>query len=198
LLGEEELQLDSLSKTFNAGKNSGDSRSISEQLHKKALIEAHAVRQFPQGTCIIECPLVGDSKTIGLPYLHRFAFSKVQVDAFKVSSSNKFQQICDVIRKNQKQQTAIDYSKKLREYTAILERLLPLSGSPGAASGKPLSISGTQLATMLTALGYDLSEFPIDPQGLYPIPATAVKDGKVNLSKAEVLKLLTVSQQLSF
>jgi type IV secretion system protein VirD4 len=140
-LGEEELNLQSRSRSFNDGRQSSASRSVNEQLHKKALIEAHVIRQFPQGACIIESPGVGDGERAGIPFRHQFAYNDSQASVFKADSAQKFEEIRKVIVQNQENKAGIDYSKKLVEYNAVLDRLLPLPGNSEDGFG-----SGEQLA----------------------------------------------------
>jgi type IV secretion system protein VirD4 len=134
-LGEEELNLQSRSRSFNDGRQNTASRSVNEQLHKKALIEAHVIRQFPQGACIIESPGVGNEQRAGIPFRHQFAYSDSHSRSFKNNSAQKFAQIRNVIIDNQKEKSGVDYSKKMVEYNAILDRLLPLSGDGESHGG---------------------------------------------------------------
>ena len=193
-LGDEELELESKSKTFNSGQHSGNSRSVNNQLHKKALIEAHVIRQFPQGACIIECPAGGDKQHAGVPYRHQFSYSETQADAFKASNAQKFAQISQVIVEHQQQLISTDYSQKLTEYNAILERLLPLSGrseSPNVGGvSEPQHIKGDLLIDSFQSAGLDLSKLQIDPDKKYFIPPALIKHGEADLSIENVATLI--------
>jgi type IV secretion system protein VirD4 len=200
-LGDEELELESKSKTFNSGQHSGNSRSINNQLHKKPLIEAHVIRQFPQGACIIECPAVGDKQHAGVPYRHQFSYSETQADAFKASNAQKFAQISQVIVEHQQQLISTDYSQKLAEYNTILERLLPLSGrseSPNVGGvSEPQHIKGDLLINSFQSAGLDLSELQINPDKKYFIPPSLIKHGEADLSIENVAALIE-SNRASF
>jgi type IV secretion system protein VirD4 len=195
-LGEEELSIvnDSRTYNFNTGgsKNGSDgSRSVNDQLHKKALIEAHAVRQFPQGACVIESPGVGTKGVAGVPFQHRFSFSERESGAVRDKSAREFARVRELIVEGQGGEARVDYSYKLAEYNQILERLLPLPESQAEAMGKePLHLLGSKISTHFSGLGYDISEFAIEPARRYYIPPTLIKGGKFSIEIQDLPQVL--------
>ncbi len=190
-LGETELEIENKSKTFNSGKNSGNSRSSSHQLHKKPLIEAHAIRQFPQGTCIVESPGVGSTKTAGVPFLHQFRFSEGQAKSFEEKSRDDFKKIRDLIVEHQPPDR-IDYTQKLAEYNAILERLLPVDPveSKGGATELP-HILGKTLFKYFPQDEEILNKLKVEPDKKYYLPPEIVSNGKISIEIEEISQLLT-------
>jgi type IV secretion system protein VirD4 len=195
-LGEEELELASKSRTFNSGQHSGNSRSVNHQLHRKALIEAHAIRQFPQGACIIESPAVGDRQVAGVPYRHQFLYSQDKSDRFKTRSARNFAQIRNVIIEQHGQLQNTNYSQKLAEYTAILERLLPMSGQISQVNQNSdlLWIKGSQIIDLLQPNGLDLAKIHVDPERKYFIPPELIENEQLALSLDVLPQLIEFNQ----
>jgi type IV secretion system protein VirD4 len=126
MFGEQEIELSNISKSTNSGKGGGGtSRSESKQLHQVDLLESHEPLNFPQGTCIIQSPGVGDKQTIGLPYRHSFRFSKKQNDLFKAECQSKYQLLHNLAKEKKSNKTD-DHSKLFNEYYQIIDRLISL------------------------------------------------------------------------
>jgi type IV secretion system protein VirD4 len=192
--GEEELELKSNSKSYNFGKNSGNSRSVNDQLHKKPLIEAHVIGQFPKGKCIIQSPGTGDKDNVSIPFLHQFSYDPDQSKAFKDRSLADYNAIREFIINERDRSSQIDFSQELIRYTQILERLLPLS--PEAADNPTvipdsLHVVGSDLINCFQASGFDITEYEIEEEKKYLIPADLmVKDELKPLTYADLGRLL--------
>jgi type IV secretion system protein VirD4 len=190
-LGEQELALASRSSTVNYGKNGEGSHSTNDQLHKKPLIEAHAIRQLPQGACIIESPGVGDKQVAGVPFQHHFSYSERDSKAFRDKSAREFAQIRELMVAGQQGLINTDYSQKLAEYNAILDKLLPLAESAEKTStSEPLNLLGTQISAHFSGLGYDISEFEIEPSQKYHIPPELIHGGKFSIEIENLPRLI--------
>lgn len=195
-LGEQELAISNRSNTVNYGKNSGDSRSTNDQLHKKPLIEAHAIRQLPQGACIIESPGVGDKQVAGVPFQHHFSYSDREATAFRSKSAKQFAQIRALMVDSQQSLLDTDYSQKLTEYNAILDKLLPLPHSTKKSTKpEPTTLSGAQISNHFSGLGYDINEFYIEPHQQYIIPPELICEGKFSIEIQDLPKLLAHNHQ---
>jgi type IV secretion system protein VirD4 len=192
-LGEQELAIENLSKTYNYGKNTGNSRSSNDQLHKKPLIEAHAIRQLPQGACIIESPGVGDKQVAGVPFRHHFSFSERESSAFRASSAAEFAQIHQLIVASQQDVVGTDYSQKLAEYNAILDELLPLPESESKTT-EPY-VFGKELCESFDKSGYDCSYLDIEPRKKYLIPPELVDGNTYSIRVNDLPRLMEYNSQ---
>jgi type IV secretion system protein VirD4 len=193
--GEEELELKSNSKSYNFGKNSGNSRSVNDQLHKKPLIEAHVIGQFPKGKCIIQSPGTGDKDNVSVPFLHQFSYDPYRSKAFKERSLEDYNAIREFIINERDRSTQIDFSQELFRYTQILERLLPLSTETVTEDSMsdldPLHVVGSDLINCFQASGFDISKFDIDAQKKYFIPADlTIEDELKPLTYTDLGRLL--------
>jgi type IV secretion system protein VirD4 len=192
--GEEELELKSNSKSYNFGKNSGNSRSVNDQLHKKPLIEAHVIGQFPKGKCIIQSPGTGDKDNVSVPFLHQFSYDPAQSKAFKDRSLADYNAVREFIINERDRSSQIDFSQELLRYTQILERLLPLSNEAGdnpTVIHDPLHVLGSDLINCFQASGFDITEYEIEEEKKYPIPADLmVKDELKPLTYTDLGRLL--------
>jgi type IV secretion system protein VirD4 len=193
--GEEELELKSNSKSYNFGKNSGNSRSENEQLHKKPLIEAHVIGQFPKGKCIIQSPGTGDKDNVSVPFIHQFSYDSKLSKAFKDRSIEDYNAIREFIINEQDRSSRIDFSQELLRYTQILERLLPLSNEAvienSTSNLDPLHVVGSDILNSFQASGFDLSKFDIDAQKKYYIPADLTIDDELKpLTYQDLARLL--------
>jgi type IV secretion system protein VirD4 len=193
--GEEELELKSNSKSYNFGKNSGNSRSVNDQLHKKPSIEAHVIGQFPKGKCIIQSPGTGDKDNVSVPFLHQFSYDPKQSKAFKDRSLEDYNAIREFIINERDRSTQIDFSQELLRYTQILERLLPLGNEVGTEDSisnfDPLHVVGSDLINCFQASGFDITEYEIEAHKKYLIPADLmVKDELKPLTYADLGRLL--------
>jgi type IV secretion system protein VirD4 len=190
-LGEQELALASQSSTVNYGKNGEGSRSTNDQLHKKPLMEAHAIRQLPQGACIIESPGVGDERVAGVPFQHHFSYSERESKAFRDKSAREFAQVRELMVAGQQGLINTDYSQKLAEYNAILDKLLPLVESGQDSNSKePLHLKGSQICEHFSGEGHDLSKFKIEATKKYQIPPELIKGGKFSIEIEHLPRLL--------
>jgi type IV secretion system protein VirD4 len=126
LLSKQEIELPTISKSINSGKDRGNSRTTGTQLHQVSLLEPQEPLNFPKGTCVIQAPTVGNKDEVALPYKHSFKFSKKLNAKFRAESKQKYQILCDVARlsKPEKQQ---NYAQLMREYYQILNDILPLN-----------------------------------------------------------------------
>ena len=178
-LGEEELQLESKSKSINGGQNSSSSRTIGEQIYKKPLLEAHVYRQFPQGMCVIESPGVGTNKAAGVPYQHHFVFSKAASIRQRDESAVCFARVQAQIVRNQQELLTTDYSLKLSEYTKIVERRLPdpTENNKNGEQVEPLYIMGNKLIEYFTLSGISTDKFSIETSKKYYIPLQLIDRG---------------------
>jgi type IV secretion system protein VirD4 len=129
ILGKQEIELPSLSKSTNSGKGAGISRSESKQLHQVSLVEPHEPMNFPQGTCIIQCPAVGNKTEVGLPFRHSFRYDKKQSDKFKASCAAKYQLLCDLARTNKQNQPDVNYTELMAQYFQQIDDLIPLKAN---------------------------------------------------------------------
>jgi type IV secretion system protein VirD4 len=133
MFGEQELELANISKSTNSGKGGGGtSRSESKQLHQVDLLESHEPLNFPQGTCIIQSPGVGNKQAIGLPFRYSFRFSKKQDDLFKAECKSKYGVLRDLATQKKGSKTT-DHTKLFQEYYQIIDRLIsldPMSSFP--------------------------------------------------------------------
>jgi type IV secretion system protein VirD4 len=125
MLGEQELELDNVSKSSNFGKGSSGSRTQSKQLHKVSLIEPQEIMQFAQGTCIIQCPSIGTKTEVGLPYKHSFRFDGRAERAFRDKCSQNYKVYREIAEKQLKSKPAEDFAQSMRNYFGLLERTIP-------------------------------------------------------------------------
>jgi type IV secretion system protein VirD4 len=125
LLGKQELTLPTLSKSTGGAKGAGVSRSTGTQLHQIALIEPNEPLNFPQGTCIIQCPSIGNKTEIGLPYRHSFKFSQKQNDIYRQECKAKYAILREVGIANKANTPELNSSDLMEEYYRILNALLP-------------------------------------------------------------------------
>jgi type IV secretion system protein VirD4 len=125
LLGKQELVLPTVSKSTGSSKGAGVSRTTSTQLHQIALVEPHEPLNFPQGTCIIQCPSIGNKSEIGLPYRHSFKFDGKQNDIYKQECKAKYKLLREVAAINKANTPKLDSSKLMKEYYIILNAILP-------------------------------------------------------------------------
>jgi type IV secretion system protein VirD4 len=193
--GDEELELKSNSKSYNFGKNSGNSRSENEQLHKKPLIEAHVIGQFPKGKCIIQSPGTGNKDNVSIPFVHQFSYDSKQSKAFKDRSIEDYNTIREFIINERDRASQIDFSQELLRYTQILERLLPLSNEAvtenSTSNPDPLHVVGSDLINCFQASGFDITEYEIEEEKKYLIPADLmVKDELKPLTYTDLGRLL--------
>jgi type IV secretion system protein VirD4 len=193
--GEEELELKSNSKSYNFGKNSGNSRSENDQLHKKPLIEAHVIGQFPKGKCIIQSPGTGNKDNVSIPFVHQFSYDPKQSKAFKERSIEDYNAIREFIINERDRSSQIDFSQELLRYTQILERLLPLSEAAVkenlTSNLDPLHVVGSDISNSFQASGFDVSKFDIDAQKKYYIPADLTIDDELKpLTYKDLARLL--------
>jgi type IV secretion system protein VirD4 len=193
--GEEELELKSNSKSYNFGKNSGNSRSENDQLHKKPLIEAHVIGQFPKGKCIIQSPGTGDKDNVSVPFIHQFSYDPKQSKEFKERSLEDYNAIREFIINERDRCSQIDFSQELLRYTQILERLLPLSNEAltedSISNLDPLHVLGSDLINCFQASGFDINKYEIESHKKYLIPADLmVKDELKPLTYADLGRLL--------
>ena len=199
--GEEELQLKSNSKSYNFGKNSGNSRSENDQLHKKPLIEAHIIGQFPKGKCIIQSPGTGDKDNISIPFVHQFSYDPKQSKAFKERSIEDYNAVREIIYDHNNNFPQTDFSQELHRYTEILERLLPLSPEAETASNStvipdPLHVVGVDILNLCQAAGFDLSKYEIGSEDKYYVPADLKVNGNIRspLTYQDVTRLLEYNE----
>jgi type IV secretion system protein VirD4 len=193
--GDEELELKSNSKSYNFGKNSSNSRSENEQLHKKPLIEAHVIGQFPKGKCIIQSPGTGNKDNVSIPFVHQFSYDSKQSKAFKDRSIEDYNAVREFIINERDRSSQIDFSQELLRYTQILERLLPLSNEAvkedSISNFDPLHVVGSDLINCFQASGFDITEYEIEEEKKYPIPADLmVKDELKPLTYTDLGRLL--------
>jgi type IV secretion system protein VirD4 len=126
MFGEQELELSNISKSTNSGKGGGGtSRSESKQLHQVDLLESQEPLNFPQGTCIIQSPGVGNKQAVNIPFRHSFRFSKKQNDLFKAECKSKYELLKDLAAKKKETQVT-DHSQLFQEYYDIIDRLISL------------------------------------------------------------------------
>jgi type IV secretion system protein VirD4 len=125
LLGKQELVLPTVSKSTGSGKGVGVSRSTSTQLHQISLIEANEPLNFPQGTCIIQCPSIGNKNEIGLPYRHSFKFDGKQNDIYRDECKAKYKLLKEVATISKANVPKPDFSASIKEYNLILSAILP-------------------------------------------------------------------------
>jgi type IV secretion system protein VirD4 len=126
LLGKQEIELPTISKSNNSGKGGGTNRTTGTQLHQVSLLEPQEAMNFPKGTCIIQAPTVGNQDEVALPYKHRFKFSKKLNAKFRAESKQKYRVLCDVANRG-KPAVPKDYTQLMREYYQILNDILPLN-----------------------------------------------------------------------
>jgi type IV secretory pathway TraG/TraD family ATPase VirD4 len=127
LLGKQEVETANVAKSRNFGKNGGGgSRTDTPHLHQVALLEPHEPLQFPQGTCVIQCPAVGNKKEVGLPYMHSFRYSSKLEAQFKEESSQKYQLLYKAAERD-KPKEEIDYAALMGNYHKLLNNILPLN-----------------------------------------------------------------------
>ncbi|WP_373545336.1 type IV secretory system conjugative DNA transfer family protein [Chamaesiphon sp.] len=199
--GEEELELKSNSKSYNFGKNSGNSRSENEQLHKKPLIEAHIIGQLPKGKCIIQSPGTGNKDSVSIPFVHQFSYDEKQSKAFKKQSLEDYSAIREFIINERGGTSQVDFSQELLRYTQILERLLPLTPETEAANDRlvipdPLHVVGADILNLCQAAGFDLSKYEIAAQKKYYVPTDLKANGDIKspLTYQDVTRLLEYSE----
>lgn len=125
LLGKQELILPTISKSTGGAKGAGVSRSTGTQIHQIALVEAHEPLNFPQGTCIIQCPSIGNKTEIGLPYRHSFKFDGKQNDLYREECKIKYKLLREVATTIKADAPKLDSSNLMKEYYRILTALLP-------------------------------------------------------------------------
>lgn len=126
LLGKQEIELPTVSKSTNSGKGSGTSRTTGTQLHQVSLLEPHEPMNFPKGTCVIQAPAIGNNDEVGLPYKHSFKFNKKLNGKFRADCQRKYRVLCDVAKRCKPEQQQ-DYAQLMREYYEILNDILPLN-----------------------------------------------------------------------
>jgi type IV secretion system protein VirD4 len=80
---------------------------------------------FPQGTCIIQCPSIGNKSEIGLPYRYSFEFSKKQNDIYRAECKATYKLLREVATINKANTPKLDSSTLMKEYYDILNALLP-------------------------------------------------------------------------
>ena len=84
-----------------------------------------------------------------------------------------------------------DYSQKLTEYNAILERLLPLPEANKQSSQPELpTLSGAQISAHFSGLGYDPIEFQIESTKKYQIPPELINGGKFSIKIQDLPRLI--------
>jgi type IV secretion system protein VirD4 len=125
LLGKQEVELQTISKSTNSGKGSGTSRTTGTQLHQVSLLEQQEAMNFPKGTCVIQSPAIGNKDEVALPYKHRFKFNKKFNAKFRAECKQKYRVLCDVAKRSKPAQQQ-DYAQLMREYYQILNDILPL------------------------------------------------------------------------
>jgi type IV secretion system protein VirD4 len=177
--GEEELELTAKSKSYNFGKNSGNSRTENEQLNKKPLIEAHVIGQLPKGKCIIQSPGTGNNDNVSIPFLHQFSYDPDRSKAFKEQSLEDYNAIRELIYKHNDELPQTDFSQELNRYREILERLFSMTAeaeeNPAVVSN-PQHVIGRELISCFQASGFDISNYEIESEKKYYVPAD-LKDG---------------------
>jgi type IV secretion system protein VirD4 len=125
LLGKQELILPTISKSTGGAKGAGVSRSTGTQIHQIALIEPSEPLNFPQGTCIIQCPSIGNKTEIGLPYRHSFKFDGKQNDLYREECKIKYKLLREVATTLKADVPKLDSSNLMKDYYRILNALLP-------------------------------------------------------------------------
>ncbi|WP_373545647.1 type IV secretory system conjugative DNA transfer family protein [Chamaesiphon sp.] len=191
-LGEQELDLENKSQSINSGKQGGSSRSTSRQLHRIPLIEAHVIRQFPQGHCIIESPGVGNKQKIGVPYEHQFSFNEEKSNAFKAKNKAQFAEIISTIEAAQADANDIDYSEEMARYNELLEQLLPVEATTGGSTStnRKDQLTGKQIIAKFNKGGQDISDLKIESERVYTIPPKFMKNGSPNFNKKDLAEIV--------
>ena len=124
------------------------------------------------------------------------SYSDTQSTAVRSKSAQEFAQIRDLMVESQQGLLNTDYSQKLTEYNAILERLLPLPEANKQSSQPELpTLSGAQISAHFSGLGHDLSEFQIESTKKYRIPPELINDGKFSIEIQDLPKLLAHNHQ---
>jgi type IV secretion system protein VirD4 len=126
ILGKQEVELPNISKSRSFGKGGGGSRSESTHLHQIALLEPHEPLQFPQGTCVVQCPAVGNKEAVSLPFKHSFRFSGKLNDRFKAESAGKFNLLLQAAEAT-KPKEAVDFAAVMATYYELLDGILALN-----------------------------------------------------------------------
>ena len=139
---------------------------------------------------------MGDKQVAGVPFQHHFTYSDTQATAFRSKSAKEFAQIRALMVESQQSLLDTDYSQKLTEYNAILDKLLPLPESTKKSSvPEPTTLLGAQISNHFSGLGYDLSEFYIEPHQQYIIPPELIYEGKFSIEIEDLPKLLAHNHQ---
>lgn len=133
-LGKKELVLSTDSKSFNSGKNSSNSKSISDQRHQVPLIPPEKIQTMPPGTCIMQCPEVGTNKETRIPLFHRFPYDDKKASQFNENCVAKFKELEAIGQARKKQK--VDYGLLMKGYAKLLNELLP-APKPVGASASP-------------------------------------------------------------
>ena len=133
-LGKKELVLSTDSKSFSSGKNSNNSRSISDQRHQVSLMPPEKIQTMPPGTCIIQCPEIGTMTETRIPLLHRFPYNDKKASQFNETCAAKFRELEAVGRARKKKE--VDYGALMKNYAKLLDELLSVP-TPEKASAQP-------------------------------------------------------------
>jgi type IV secretion system protein VirD4 len=133
-LGKKELVLSTNSKSFNSGKNSSNSKSISDQRHQVPLIPPEKIQTMPPGTCIMQCPEVGTNKETRIPLFHRFPYDDKKASQFNENCADEFKKLEAIGQARKKQK--VDYGLLMKGYAKLLNELLP-APKPVGASASP-------------------------------------------------------------
>jgi type IV secretion system protein VirD4 len=131
-LGKKELVLSTDSKSFNSGKNSSNSKSISDQRHQVSLMPPEKIQTMPPGTCIIQCPDIGTKQATRIPLFHRFAYDDKKASQFNENCAAQFKKLEQIGQKRNKEK--VDYGLLMRGYAKLLNELLP---APEAVKAPP-------------------------------------------------------------
>jgi type IV secretion system protein VirD4 len=131
-LGKKELILSTDSKSFNSGKNSSNSKSISDQRHQVSLMPPEKIQTMPPGTCIMQCPDIGTKQATRIPLFHRFAYDDKKASQFNENCADKFKKLEQIGQERNKEK--VDYGLLMRGYAKLLNELLP---APEAVKAPP-------------------------------------------------------------
>jgi type IV secretion system protein VirD4 len=187
-LGETEVMRDAKSRSHNSGKG-GTSRSVAEQMNKKALVEAKTIMGLPPGHCYIQSPGVGDESEVGVPFFHEFKIDLLESSKAEEENRRIFNELK---LHSSKRRDNINYGEEAERYLAIIDRHLPITCQSSGKSDSSRTITGGALNNVLKELKIGAV---IDPSAKYTIPAEILGgDGEeFAITEPEAIRILEIN-----
>jgi type IV secretion system protein VirD4 len=197
-LGEEDVEIETQSTSVNSGKGGGGrSRSTSKQLHRRPLMTSQDITQMSEGECVIRSPGVKGGGKKGLPFRYTFRYDADRADKFEEVNRRNFTKVIKTLEAARAPVNDVDWSERMGDYTAILEKLLPLPEDPQAQSNSSKSKNMLRGSELISKINDKLLISKIQPDRVYEIPPMFMENGVPKFKQSQIVEIIEYNNNIN-